>query len=140
MARVPFQVGHRRARKLLCPRCGEGRLFSGPIRMNETCSGCGMKFEREPGYFLGSSYINYGWTAVSITVAYLVLHTFIGYPNKYVLPPLITYCVVFPLFFHRYARAFWLAMDCYFDHTDLDEMLPPPPQAPPAEPDETESD
>ncbi len=28
--------------------------------MNERCSTCGLKFEREAGYFLGAMYIGYG--------------------------------------------------------------------------------
>ena len=28
--------------------------------MYERCSGCGLKFEREDGYFLGAMYIGYG--------------------------------------------------------------------------------
>ena len=120
MARVPFRTGRKRALKLLCPQCGEGKLFSGLIRMNETCSHCGLKFEREPGYFLGSTYINYGWTSASMTAAYIILHIALGYSNEVILPPLLIYVVGFPVFFHRYARALWLAADLYFDHTDLD--------------------
>jgi len=28
--------------------------------MREQCPNCGLKFEREPGYFLGAMYISYG--------------------------------------------------------------------------------
>ena len=87
--------------------------------MNNRCEKCEFTYEREPGYFLGSSYINYGWTAISMTVAYVFFHFTLGLPNYYVMPPLVTYSVVFPIFFHRYARALWLAFDCYFDHTEF---------------------
>ena len=110
--------------------CGEGRMFSGLIAMNERCSHCDFRFEREPGYFLGSSYINYGWTAVSLTIAYLVFHIALGYPNRYVVPPLVAWFVLFPLFFHRYARALWLAFDCFLDHTGLQEQGEIPPEQP----------
>lgn len=122
MPRVPLNVGYKRALRLRCPLCGEGKLFTGIISMNETCSHCDFKFEREPGYFLGSSYINYGWTSLSLTFAYLILHVALGYPNKYVVPPLVAWFVLFPLFFHRYARAIWLAVDCFFDHTEISEV------------------
>ena len=87
--------------------------------MNERCSECDFKFEREPGYFLGSTYINYGWTAASLTVAYIFFHVALEYPNSYVVPPLVAWFLFFPMFFHRYARAFWLTFDCYWDHTEL---------------------
>jgi len=85
--------------------------------MHERCSGCGVKYEREPGFFLGSIYINYGWTAFSMTVAYLVLHVALEFENIVVMPPLLIYVVAFPLFFHRYARSLWLAMDSQFDRS-----------------------
>lgn len=122
MARTSLDVSLKRAMKLQCPRCGDGKLFSGWFRMNEQCGRCSLQYEREPGYFLGSSYINYGWTAMSMMFAYLFLRYAMGYPNEYVLPPLILYIVVFPLVAFRYARAVWLAFDIYFDHTALSEL------------------
>ena len=87
--------------------------------MKETCAGCGHKYEREPGYFLGTIYINYGWTSASMSAAYVFFHIILDLPNLYVLPPLCVYVVVFPMFFQRYARAFWIAFDCHWDHTEL---------------------
>jgi uncharacterized protein (DUF983 family) len=47
-----------------CPRCRLGRIFRYSIfrgfpKMCERCSICDLKFEREPGYFLGAMYISY---------------------------------------------------------------------------------
>src|SRR2546422_7942059 len=47
-----------------CPRCRMGRIFRYSIfrgfpKMCERCSICDLKFEREPGYFLGAMYISY---------------------------------------------------------------------------------
>ncbi|MHC4880241.1 MAG: DUF983 domain-containing protein [Planctomycetota bacterium] len=129
MARTPLDVSYKRALKLRCPRCGEGRLFAGWFTMNERCEHCSLQYEREPGYFLGSSYINYGWTAMSMTVAYMLLHFVLEYPNEYVLPPLVAYIVIFPLVFFRYARALWLALDIYFDHSALTDLPTEGPSA-----------
>ncbi len=92
--------------------------------MHERCAGCDFKYEREPGYFLGSIYFNYGWTCLSMTVAYMILHVALEIENLYVVPPLVTYAIGFPIFFHRYARAIWLAFDCNFDHYELQEQPP----------------
>ncbi|QDT56103.1 hypothetical protein Pan44_41540 [Caulifigura coniformis] len=104
-----------RALKLRCPRCGEGQLFSGFFRMHERCSSCGLKYERAPGYYLGSSYVNYGLTAVALLIAYIILHYKLGYSNQQLAGPLAGFCVIFPLLAFRYARALWLAMDCRWD-------------------------
>ena len=62
-----------RALRLKCPRCGGAPMFAGLFRMHETCAHCHLKFEREPGYFLGSIYINYGITALIVTVGWITL-------------------------------------------------------------------
>src|SRR3954453_12967990 len=49
-----------------CPRCLEGRIYSGFLRMNDNCPACGHHFEREPGYFLGAMYITYPLSIVVI--------------------------------------------------------------------------
>ena len=41
--------------------------------MRERCEQCGLRFDRGPGYYLGSIYINYGLTAVIVTAGYLAL-------------------------------------------------------------------
>jgi uncharacterized protein (DUF983 family) len=104
-----------RGLRLKCPRCGEGRLFEGWMQMPERCSGCGLKYERAPGYFLGSAYINYGITALILMISYFVLHFGVGWTNTQLAFPLAAFCVIFPLWLFRYARAIWLAFDCHFD-------------------------
>jgi uncharacterized protein (DUF983 family) len=47
-----------------CPRCRIGRIFQSSIfrgfpKMCERCSVCDLKFEREPGYFLGAMYFSF---------------------------------------------------------------------------------
>jgi len=50
--------------RALCPRCRTGKIFRKSVwlfpGMYERCPECGLKFEREPGYFLGAMYIGYG--------------------------------------------------------------------------------
>ena len=108
-----------RALRLRCPKCGEGKLFVGWFTMPERCSVCRLKYERAPGYFLGSSYINYALTAVSLTFLYVSLHFGLGWSNQALMYPLIAYCVLFPLAIFRHARSLWLAIDCYFDKSIL---------------------
>lgn len=90
-------------------------MFSGLFHMHETCPSCHLKFEREPGYFLGSIYINYGLTAMITTVAWMVLQLGFGFEPKPLAFGLLGFCVVFGTIFFRYARALWLALDCRFE-------------------------
>ena len=84
-----------RAARVRCSYCGAGPLFTGLLRMNSVCAYCHTRLEREPGYFLGSTYINYGITAGLTTVSYVVLHFAFGWPNRVVMPGLVTFCVIF---------------------------------------------
>lgn len=104
-----------RGMRLRCPRCGQGRLFCGWFRMPERCACCGLLIQREPGYFLGSIYVNYGVTATIVTVAYLVLFLTTDISSDVLLWSLVAFCVVFPPWFFRYARALWMGFDEYWD-------------------------
>jgi uncharacterized protein (DUF983 family) len=127
---MPQDTTHRRPKllktllrglRLRCPVCGRGRLFNGWLRMRENCENCGLKLDRGPGYYLGSIYINYGLTAVLVTAGYLALFfTNTLSPGKR-LSILGAFCLVFPLWFFRYARSLWLALDLYFDPGQLND-------------------
>ncbi len=70
---------------------------------------------------MGSAYFNYGQTALTTTIIFSVLVLGYGVPKQWVAIPLTIYCVLWPLFWFRYARSLWLSFDCYFDVTDFDE-------------------
>lgn len=68
--------------RMKCPRCHEGDLFktSNPYvktnEMHENCPHCGLRYEKETGYFFGAMYVSYMLNiAVFVTfiVAYFVL-------------------------------------------------------------------
>ncbi len=104
-----------RAARLRCPRCGQGRLFLGAFRMRDECDRCGLSFAREPGYFLGSIYFNYGLTALLTTAAFFIGFFVLEIPDRTLLWSLAGFCVLFPLWFFRYARALWMGFDEMID-------------------------
>lgn len=106
-----------------CPVCGKGKLFHGYFQMNTCCPHCRFPLEREPGYFLGSTYVNYGCTSVLTTATYVISHFGFGVRNEVLLPGLMAICLIFPLVFFRFARSLWLSLDCYFDRTGASEVL-----------------
>jgi uncharacterized protein (DUF983 family) len=53
--------------RMKCPRCQNGDFFvshSYDLRkigdIHERCSSCGLKYEREPGFYYGAMYVAYG--------------------------------------------------------------------------------
>jgi uncharacterized protein (DUF983 family) len=103
-----------RALRLRCPMCGQGKLFRNWFGMHPACSHCGTSFVREPGFYLGSIYFNYGLTALITAVAYPAM-MFNGVPDKYLVPATLAFALLFPLWFFRYARSLWLGFDQYVD-------------------------
>jgi uncharacterized protein (DUF983 family) len=104
-----------RGLRLRCPACGQGKIFRSWLAMNDPCPSCGRKFDREPGYLLGSIYINYGMTAVLVVVMYFALYFSGTMTNQQRLLALIGFSLLFPLWFFRYARSLWIAFDEQFD-------------------------
>ena len=86
--------------------------------MHTECPQCGLRYERAPGYFLGSTYVNYAFTALITTITFIALRFGWGIPGEQLLWPLLVFCFGFPVLFFRHARALWLGMDIIFDPGD----------------------
>ena len=113
-----------RAIRLRCPQCGKGRIFRTPFSMFSHCVYCELKYAREEGYFLGSIYFNYGLTALIVTIGYPLLVFVFELPGQIVLWSTMVFCVVFPLWFFRYARSLWIAFDQLCDPEEAQDGRP----------------
>ena len=95
-----------------CPQCGQGRIFHGRFAMHVYCPVCGLKFEREQGYFLGAMYFSYFLSVPLIGAALLLL--------SWLLPELawevrvglsgVALLPFVPVLF-RYSRVLWIHFD-----------------------------
>jgi uncharacterized protein (DUF983 family) len=101
----------RRALGLRCPRCGRGRLFRTFFGMHAACGSCGLTFTREPGFYLGSIYINYGVTVIVTGGLYALLVLGIGLTHELALAACLVVAVALPILFFRHARSLLLALD-----------------------------
>lgn len=104
-----------RALRLRCPLCGQGQLFKGLFATHENCPHCGVKFEREPGFFLGSIYINYGITAVVTSVLYLALMFCKWRSDIEQMGVTVAVAILLPILLHRHARSLWAGFDQWRD-------------------------
>lgn len=65
-----------------CPECNEGDVypdnnpynFNQLMKMHETCSSCGHRFEKEPGYFFGAMYVSYGLAVAAGVAIFLMMY------------------------------------------------------------------
>jgi len=100
-----------RAVRLRCPRCGETPLFRGWFSMAEACALCGLRFERAQGYFVGAIYVNYAMTAVLTIGGFFLLWGLTALSTAAQLALLLPVVILFPLWFFRYSRSLWLALE-----------------------------
>ena len=89
-------------------------MFHGLFRMQPECPTCGLKFEREPGYFLGAIYINYAATVMCMLVGFFILDYFANLSLTYQIVVWSSFGVIFPMLFYRYSKSLWLCLDYLF--------------------------
>ena len=104
-----------RSLALRCPRCGETKLFRTVWRMHEVCDNCQLKYEREPGFFLGTIYFNYGLTSLVAATVYPIATFGLKFPRTPTIIAIVAFVVLFPLWFFRYARSLWIGFDQLVD-------------------------
>jgi uncharacterized protein (DUF983 family) len=104
-----------RALRLRCPTCGEAPIFRGWFLMHDRCANCGRRFDRGPGYLLGSIYFNYGLTATLVLVLYFMMFFNDLLTDTQRLVVISAFAAVFATWFFRYARALWMAFDERWD-------------------------
>jgi len=93
-----------------CPNCGGRTLFKAgrPFELNPECPRCGLRFEKDEGFFLGSMSLNYGMTIVLCLgpVTALAWGGVISITTAVILAA--AGAVLFPLLFYRSSRSWWL--------------------------------
>ncbi|MFY9925194.1 MAG: DUF983 domain-containing protein [Opitutaceae bacterium] len=93
-----------------CPNCGGSHLFrSGSwFQLNKECPDCGLRLERDEGFFIGSMSLNYGVTLVCFLTPLMLLayNGVIGTTLAIVLAGAGS--VGFPVAFYRSSRSWWL--------------------------------
>jgi uncharacterized protein (DUF983 family) len=104
----------------MCPRCRAARIFRKSIftgfpRMQERCPNCGLKFEREQGYFLGAMYISYGLALITIVGLGLLLWASTSWPlQRIALWAILLFLPLAPTL-TLFSRVLWIYLDQAID-------------------------
>lgn len=102
--------------KQKCPRCQNGDLFKHKnsyrfkdiTTMHDKCPVCGLKYEKEPGFFYGAMYVSYALTvALWVTLA-IIIFTFYKMSPWLFLGIGITALILLVPIIYRVSRAIWL--------------------------------
>jgi uncharacterized protein (DUF983 family) len=103
-----------------CPRCRTGGIFRYSIfrgfpKMHERCPVCDLKFDREPGYFLGAMYVSYGLGVVIVALLAVLLWRVTGWwITKDVIWAVVIFLPLAPTI-TLLARVLWIYLDQSID-------------------------
>jgi len=83
--------------------------------MQERCPNCGLKFEREQGYFLGAMYISYGMALTTIVVIGFLLWAFTAWSlQKITVWAILLFLPLAPSL-ALFSRVLWIYLDRAID-------------------------
>lgn len=106
-----------------CPKCHKGNVFISNYpfnlkrfdKMNVSCSCCGTKYEKEPGFFQGAMYVSYalmaGWFIITWAADSFILKSETWQYLTFVITTIILFM---PLTF-RISRLLWMNLFITFD-------------------------
>ena len=97
-----------------CPNCGGKTIFKAGtwFQVNAECPRCGLRFEKDEGFFLGAMSLNYGVTIVLFLVPVLLLYVFKIIPGTLAAILAAVGAVGVPILFYRSSRS-WFLMNYY---------------------------
>lgn len=110
-----------------CPQCHQTNVFETNNafnlkrfdKMNESCSHCGVKYEKEPGFFQGAMYVSYGLTAGWFMITWaLDTYIFKSETWQYLTFVGISLVVLMPLSF-RISRLIWINLFIPFKENEF---------------------
>ncbi|MFQ5845844.1 MAG: hypothetical protein ACE5JG_12750, partial [Planctomycetota bacterium] len=103
-----------RARRLLCPVCGRGRIFLRGLRRADRCGGCGWRFERCAGHWVGGSEVHM-FATFGVGALLLMPLVVLFCHSTLALTLAMAVHTALSVWLYRYSRAFFLALDYLVD-------------------------
>lgn len=117
----------RRGLRRRCPVCGGGGLFRAWLRMVPDCPTCGLVFDRIPGHWLGSWFLNV-CVVQALVIGILAIGVGVTWPD----PPIVAIgvgaaaaAVLAPIAFFPVSRTLWTAIDLVMRPLDFGDGVAP---------------
>jgi uncharacterized protein (DUF983 family) len=85
------------------------------LTLRERCPTCGLRFEREEGFFTGVYLVNYAFVAIAIVIELFVFLIDVNANEDAALLPAMAVgaatALLLPLLTYPYAKTIWIAID-----------------------------
>lgn len=99
-----------------CPNCGKGKVFSGQgniflfkmPKMNERCSECNFKFEKETGFFFGAMFVSYALAIAQMITCFVLFWYFVDLSPMRVFSIIAIITILLSTFNFRVSRSIWI--------------------------------
>ena len=104
-----------------CARCGHGRLFRRYFGLVPRCPGCGLRFEREEGYWVGAMIVNIAVTELTFGIV-LVAGILLWWPDvPWAVLTVAAEAVnaIVPVVFYPWSKTIWMALDVLLHRMDV---------------------
>ncbi len=106
-----------------CPKCHNESMYSNKnilnlttiLKMNESCSHCGLKYQIEPSFFYGAMYVSYGLNVAIGIATFIISYVFLKLSIEqsfYII--ILALIITFPLVL-RGARNIYINMFVSYD-------------------------
>jgi uncharacterized protein (DUF983 family) len=106
-----------------CPRCGDG-AFESFFTMKDHCVSCGLRFEREEGYWVGAMIINTTVTFATFILVFggSIILTWPEVPWAFVLVATLVANIAIPVLFYPISKSLWLGLELSWHPLEEDEI------------------
>ncbi|MFF5380835.1 DUF983 domain-containing protein [Pedobacter suwonensis] len=98
-----------------CPRCRKGKMYKHSMfhwkydQMYTNCSCCNLKYEIEPGFFIGAMYVSYVFIVAELVNAGILAFMLFGDKDEWaIIGTTIAPVILLFTFNYRYARTLLL--------------------------------
>lgn len=113
-----------RAVRRRCPRCGSDGIFATYMELVERCPGCGHRFERESGYWVGAmivvTTITFGLFILILVGGMLI--TWPDVPWGWLLGITVAANLVLPVIAYARSKTIWAALDLSWHPLEPEEI------------------
>lgn len=99
-----------RGTRCICPKCGEGAMFSSPFKIHKRCPNCRTQFQPYEGDSLGVYAVCYFVSVVPAMLAFVLAfkYTDLGYMGLLAVFTVVTGVILFGFF--RNMKGLWVAL------------------------------
>jgi len=106
-----------------CPKCQNESMYkdNNPLhlqnilKMNDTCSHCGLKYQIEPSFFYGAMYVSYGLNVAIGVAAFIISYVFLDLNIKSTFIAIIAATVLLYPFVLRWSRNIYINLFISYD-------------------------